>query len=47
MAPPSRGFELMRDAVLSLAARHPALRSLINPRQTTWPLPTLREGPRK
>jgi 3-(3-hydroxy-phenyl)propionate hydroxylase len=35
MAPPSRGFELMRDAVLSLAARHPALRSLINPRQSS------------
>ena len=35
MAPPSRGFELMRDAVLSLAAQHPALRSLINPRQSS------------
>ncbi|MCM5572255.1 FAD-dependent monooxygenase [Burkholderiaceae bacterium FT117] len=35
MAPPSRGFELMRDAVLSLAAGHPALRSLINPRQSS------------
>ena len=33
MAPPSRGYALMRDAVLSLAGRHPALRSLINPRQ--------------
>ncbi|MEX6723703.1 FAD-dependent monooxygenase [Parapedomonas caeni] len=35
MAPPSRGFALMRTAVLSLAARHPALASLINPRQTS------------
>jgi len=35
MAPPSFAFELMRKAVLSLAVRHPALRSLINPRQTT------------
>ena len=31
MAPPSRGFTLMRDAVLSLAGEHPQLRSLINP----------------
>ncbi len=35
MAPPSFAFELMRRAVLSLAARHPALSSLINPRQTS------------
>ena len=35
MAPPSRGFALMRDAVLSLAAAHPALRSLIDPRQSS------------
>jgi len=35
MAPPSYAFELMRTAVLGLAARHPAVRSLINPRQTT------------
>ncbi|KFG93012.1 FAD-dependent oxidoreductase [Burkholderia paludis] len=35
MAPPSFAFELMRRAVLSLAVRHPALRSLINPRQTS------------
>ena len=35
MAPPSRGFELMRDAVLSLAARHPAIGTLINPRQSS------------
>jgi 3-(3-hydroxy-phenyl)propionate hydroxylase len=34
MSPPSPGFELMRTAVLGLAARHPFLRSLINPRQT-------------
>ncbi len=35
MAPPSPAFALMRTAVLSLAAKHPAVRSLINPRQTT------------
>ena len=35
MAPPSFAFELMRTAVLSLAVKHPALRSLINPRQTS------------
>lgn len=35
MAPPSSGFRLMRDAVLSLAGNHPALRSLINPRQSS------------
>ncbi|MGR3911182.1 FAD-dependent oxidoreductase [Burkholderia sp. SR8] len=35
MAPPSFAFELMRKAVLTLAARHPPLRSLINPRQTS------------
>ncbi|GAU02525.1 pentachlorophenol 4-monooxygenase [Burkholderia stabilis] len=35
MAPPSFAFELMRTAVLTLAVRHPALRSLINPRQTS------------
>lgn len=35
MAPPSRGFELMRDAVLSLAARHRDLATLINPRQSS------------
>lgn len=35
MAPPSRGFALMRDAVLSLAERHRELRSLINPRQSS------------
>lgn len=35
MAPPSSGFRLMRDAVLSLADKHPALRSLINPRQSS------------
>jgi 3-(3-hydroxy-phenyl)propionate hydroxylase len=34
MAPPSHAFSLMREAVLSLAPRHPWLRSLINPRQT-------------
>ena len=35
MAPPSFAFELMRTAVLGLAARHPGLRPLINPRQTS------------
>lgn len=35
MAPPSFAFELMRNAVLSLAVKHPALNSLINPRQTS------------
>jgi 3-(3-hydroxy-phenyl)propionate hydroxylase len=34
MAPPSHAFSLMREAVLSLAPRHPWLQSLINPRQT-------------
>ena len=35
MAPPSFAFDLMRRAVLGLALHHPALCSLINPRQTT------------
>ena len=35
MAPPSHGFTLMREAVLSLAVEHPWVRSLINPRQTS------------
>ena len=35
MAPPSRGYELMRDAVLSLAKDHPALATLIDPRQSS------------
>jgi 3-(3-hydroxy-phenyl)propionate hydroxylase len=35
MAPPSFAFDLMRRAVLSLAIKHPALSSLINPRQTS------------
>ncbi len=35
MAPPSFAFELMRTAVLGLAAAHPDVRSLINPRQTS------------
>ena len=34
MAPPSFAFELMRQAALSLAVKHPTLRSLINPRQS-------------
>lgn len=35
MAPPTFGFELMRRAVLNLAGDTPAIRSLINPRQTS------------
>jgi 3-(3-hydroxy-phenyl)propionate hydroxylase len=35
MAPPSFAFALMRTAVLSLAAQYPAVRSLINPRQSS------------
>jgi len=35
MAPPSFAFELMPTAVLSLAVRHPGMRLLINPRQTS------------
>lgn len=35
MAPPTFAFALMRRAVLSLAARHPTVRPLINPRQTS------------
>ncbi len=35
MAPPSFAFDLMRRAVLSLAADHPRVRPLINPRQTS------------
>ncbi len=35
MAPPSFAFEWMRTAVLGLAVRHEAVRSLINPRQTS------------
>ncbi|WP_454825124.1 FAD-dependent oxidoreductase [Paraburkholderia xenovorans] len=35
MAPPSFAFELMRNAVLSLAVAHPEVRSLINPRQSS------------
>ena len=34
MAPPSFAFEVMRQAVLTLAVDHPEVRSLINPRQT-------------
>jgi 3-(3-hydroxy-phenyl)propionate hydroxylase len=35
MAPPSFAFELMRTAVLGLAAKHEGVRSLINPRQSS------------
>jgi len=34
MSPPSYGFDLMRQVVLSLAAQHEVVRPLINPRQT-------------
>ena len=34
MSPPSRGFDLMREAALSLARRHAGIARLINPRQT-------------
>jgi len=34
MSPPSRGFELLREAALSLAGAHPGIASLVNPRQT-------------
>ncbi|WP_050418951.1 FAD-dependent oxidoreductase [Bradyrhizobium tropiciagri] len=35
MAPPSHGYELMRDAALSLARRHEGIATLINPRQAS------------
>lgn len=35
MAPPSFAFDLMRQAVLSLAVKHAGVRSLINPRQSS------------
>jgi len=35
MAPPHLGFRLMREAALRLAAENEAVRSLINPRQST------------
>ncbi|HVL56505.1 MAG TPA: FAD-dependent monooxygenase, partial [Burkholderiaceae bacterium] len=35
MAPPSRGFSLMREAALTLAHRHPDIAQLANPRQTS------------
>lgn len=35
MSPPHRGFELMREAALSLAGRHPGIARLVNPRQTS------------
>lgn len=34
MSPPSRGFDLMREAALSLSGRHRGIANLINPRQT-------------
>lgn len=35
MSPPSRGFDLMREAALTLAGEHPGIATLINPRQTS------------
>ncbi|WP_249123866.1 FAD-dependent oxidoreductase [Saccharopolyspora erythraea] len=35
MTPGTRGYELTRDAVLALATRRPALRELVNPRQSS------------
>ena len=35
MTPPSRGFEMMREAALSLSVSLPFARVLVNPRQTT------------
>lgn len=35
MSPPSRGFDLMREACLSLSEAHPSIASLVNPRQTS------------
>lgn len=34
MSPPSRGFDLMREAALSLAGVHRGIAQLVNPRQT-------------
>ena len=34
MSPPSRGFDLLREAALSLSAAHRGIANLINPRQT-------------
>ncbi len=34
MSPPSRGFDVLREAALSLAAEHRDIAELINPRQT-------------
>ena len=34
MSPPSRGFDLLREAALSLAGAHRGIAALINPRQT-------------
>ncbi len=50
MSPPHRGFDLMREASLSLAGRHPGIARLVNPRQTQAlayahsPLSTADEG---
>ena len=43
MTPPTRGWRLMRDAVLSLGISNSAVRDLINPRQAT--LVSLKDSP--
>jgi 3-(3-hydroxy-phenyl)propionate hydroxylase len=43
MTPPTRGYQILRDAILSLAVSQPFVRELVNPRQTT-PI-SLRESP--
>lgn len=35
MSPPSRGFDLLREAALSLSERHASIAKLLNPRQTS------------
>lgn len=35
MTPPTRGYQVLRDAILSLALSQPFARVLVNPRQTT------------
>lgn len=50
MTPPTRGYRILRDAILSLAVSQPFVRELVNPRQTTpislpgSPLNTPEEG---
>ena len=44
MSPPGTGFQLMRDAVLSLAAEHAWASALINPRQSSAHVQTIRRS---